>query len=503
MDRLILALAVAALFAIGGFWLLLLSGRGRTVPIQPNGDFTLRHGKFFRAFACALILGLELLIGSLALFTPPESPLATGTMISAAVVAAGLGFLLIWDAYRFELKVTSQALICQSPWRGGRTVPWAEVNRVSFSTANLWFAIEPKSGPSFHILAVVPGVQQFLASCEANIPIEKLFAAEPGYDWVWRKFPYSKDKPPRSKSHLRYWLVRVTGFLFAIVVVGLGLFCLNGLVLASREKPVIRDVPVKDPAVSGGRERQVVVLSYSIAKAFAHRGGFEFEHHLRVTQRLDLLAQAIQVAQPDIVCLSDVMTEAGTMPVNQVEYLAKATRLPYTAFGENYNFGWPGYRVVGGNAILSRTPLKPVANLSLVGRKPFFIKNNNYRALFAETEIFGQTVLIGSLNNDSSNEANNDAQMKQILEFVGERPCVLAGNFNATPSSIALESIVESGRFHGLVDGRPTFPASAPDRRIDYVFGPAEWTHIETDVLITAASDHRPVVSIFTVPEKK
>ena len=38
------------------------------------------------------------------------------------------------------------------------------------------------------------------------------------------------------------------------------------------------------------------------------------------------------------------------------------TDLQYWAFGENFNFGLPFYRVVGGNAILSRWPIEPVGN---------------------------------------------------------------------------------------------------------------------------------------------
>ena len=190
------------------------------------------------------------------------------------------------------------------------------------------------------------------------------------------------------------------------------------------------------------------------------------------------------------------------MPIDQVEYLAKATGMPYVAFGENFNFGWPGYRIIGGNAILSRTPLTPVANIPLVGRKPFFVTTNNRRALFAETELHGQTVLVGSLHNDSLDEANNDAQMKQILEFVGDRPCILAGDFHAKPASPTLKRLEESKRFSGEIVGQPTYPAAAPERRVAYAFGPVEWTHLVTEAWITGASDHWLIVAAFTVPEK-
>jgi endonuclease/exonuclease/phosphatase family metal-dependent hydrolase len=502
MDRWVLAFAVAGLVAVGGFWLLLATGRKAAVPTGPDGRLTLRHGTLFRAYACGLFLGLELLIGSLALFLPPASLLAAGMMVTAALIAGALGLVLIWDAYRFGLTVTSAGLETISPWRGPRMIPWAEVNRVSFSTANLWFAVEPKQGPPFHVLAVVPGIRQFLAACEANLPVETLLPAEAGYDWVWRKFPPVKDRPPRGPSRFRVWALRIGGALILLLALGLGLIAFNGLVLASRESVVIRDVAVNATAKGGGGPNQVVVLTYNVAKAFAHRGGLSFEEPERVTKRLDQIATTIQITQPDLVCLSEVMTEAGPMPVDQVEYLAKAAKLKYVAFGENYNFGIPGFRVVGGNAILSRTPLTPVANFNLTGRKPFFVTSNNRRALFCETTVREQTVLVGSLHNDSFDPANNDAQVSQILAFVGDRPTILAGDFNATPETVAMRRIEESKRFSGEIDGKPSFPAHAPTKRIDYAFGPAEWTHNGTHVLLSAASDHRPVVALFTVPAK-
>lgn len=503
MDRWIFALALAVFVAVGGFWLLLSNSRTRTISPDASGRLHLRHGLLFRAYACGLFLGLELLLGSLVLFFPPESPVAIGLLVTAALITLVLGIILMWDASRFALTVNSQAMECRSPWRGPRTIPWSDVERISFSSANLWFAVEPKSGPPFHVLAIVPGVSQFLAACEANLPVQKLFTAEPGYDWVWRKFPYVKDKPPRPKSPILLWLKWMAITILGVILLAVGLFSLNGLVLASRETPVVREFPITNPAISGAGPRQVVVLSFNMGKAFAHRGDFQFDTAANVTAHLDRIAKDIQFIQPDIVCLQDVMTEAGTMPVDQIEFLAKALRMPYTIFGEHYKVGVPGYRIVGGNAILSRSPLLPVANFSLPGRPPFYSTTNGHRALFADTVVHGQTVTIGCLHNDSVDPDNNDRQMEQILSFLGDRTCILAGDFNAVPGSPTMKRIADSERFVGQFDGQKTFPAHAPTSKLDYVLGPTNWTHAGTNVLITALSHHRPVVAVFTVPAKQ
>jgi endonuclease/exonuclease/phosphatase (EEP) superfamily protein YafD len=89
--------------------------------------------------------------------------------------------------------------------------------------------------------------------------------------------------------------------------------------------------------------------------------------------------------------------------------------------------------------------------------------------------------------------------VRELLAFIGDRPCVLAGDFNAKPTDESIMLVTDSGRFDGAFDGPPTFPADAPDRRIDYVFAPVAWEHVETRVLDTRASDHRPVVATFRV----
>jgi endonuclease/exonuclease/phosphatase family metal-dependent hydrolase len=300
--------------------------------------------------------------------------------------------------------------------------------------------------------------------------------------------------PARNR---RRWRVALLTTL-VVLLVPLILFVVNGTVLASGESALVgRYAGVPDPPPA---EEPVTVVAYNVAKGFAHRGGVSFDSGDRVRERLRRMAAAIRDEQPDLVFLSEVMTECTPCPVNQVEFLARECGLPHWAFGENYNFGLPFLRVVGGNAILSRTPLRPAANLSLTGRKPFYETKNSRRALFVTAEVRGRAVLLGSLHNDSFDTRNNAAQVRQLLEFVADQPCVLAGDFNAKPDQEPIRLLRECGRFVGEFAGPPTFPADAPDRRIDFAFAPRDWDHIDTRVIETAASDHRPVVARFRVP---
>jgi endonuclease/exonuclease/phosphatase family metal-dependent hydrolase len=296
----------------------------------------------------------------------------------------------------------------------------------------------------------------------------------------------------------RWWRIPLL-ILLVLVVVPLLLFTLNGTLLANGERAVVSShSDIITPQVT--TDDTVTVVAYNVAKGFAPKSGLTFDTTENVKGRMGRMAEAVRAENPDLVFLSEVMTECTPCPVDQLDELARGIGLPHRAFGENYCFGLPFCRVVGGNAILSRTPLTPVANLSLSGRKPFWETKNSRRALFASTEIRGQAVLLGSLHDDSYDRKNNAVQVRELLAFIGDRPCVLAGDFNAKPTEAPIKLLAESGRFTGAFDGPPTFPADAPNERIDFAFAPVEWEHVETRVIDEPrASDHRPVVAKFRV----
>lgn len=532
MDRWILTMFGTLLVCIACVWLLLFTSRRKTVAKNAQGVLVLTHSRLFCILSVALFLGLLLLVATLAMWYPPVTPVSITLCGLAILTILILGVVLMWDAFQYSLTITSKGLDCISPWRGKRFIAWNDVKQIDFSDANLWFGVQPHQGPVFHVSVFVPGCAQFLGECEANLKTEQLAPAVQGYPWVWRALPAGVDKYAKPTSALWLWTKRLALGCLSLLLFGVGLFCLNGLVLASGEKPIAKEVKVVFKSKTGADQakKQVVVFSYNIAKAFAHKSGLSFASEAEVHVRLDAMAVRINSFQPDIVCLSECMTEAGFMPVDQVEYLARATGMPYTLFGENYNFGVPGYRVVGGNAILSRTPIKPIANISLAGRQPFYVTKNSRRALFGEVELHGEKVLVGSLHNDSYNPANNLKQMEQIIEFVGDQPTILAGDFNAEPDSPSLKAIENSGRFINKLfepakenkDGKetvaaklemiPTFPSDSPSQAIDFIFGPKHWKVIENGSIhglvklgqnANQPSDHLPIYSLFEIGEKK
>src|SRR5262245_61968799 len=305
-------------------------------------------------------------------------------------------------------------------------------------------------------------------------------------------------------SRRKRWVARMVVAFVALVVLFVGLFVLNGLALADRQTPRMRHFAEVPIASSKSATGEVTLVSYNIAKCYAHKGGLKFDSRANVEARLRRIAELIRAEQPDAVFLSEAMTELAPCDVDQVAYLARECGLPYVATGENYNLGVPFVRVVGGNAILSRTPLSPVANFDLAGRKPFWVSRNNRRALFVSAEFGGKPVQMAALHNDSFDMRNNEAQMRQLLAYVGDTPTILAGDFNNRPQNGSIKMLRASGKFAGEFDGAPTYfePEANRAERIDYIFAPAGWELLESRVIPDDTSDHRPLVCRFRVKDE-
>lgn len=305
----------------------------------------------------------------------------------------------------------------------------------------------------------------------------------------------------RASKVIRYGLgvgITIVGML---AILG-GLFALNGLVLATQETPIVKSTGHPAKIISADTEGiELKILAYNIAKGFIHKGGLSFNTPETVTQRLEQIVEIIRAEQPDLVFLSEIIFECSASPGNQVVMLAEATGMHAWGFGENYNVGVPFYRIIGGNAILSRFPLEPVENISLAGRKPFYVTTNNRRMLWCATQIAGQRILLAAVHTDSFNPANNFRQTQQILAYLNGRPAILAGDFNANPPEPSIQVLEHSGYFSGTIEGPFTFPANAPDQRIDFIFAPVSWTLVKQRVIQSPASDHLPVVSTFQIPE--
>jgi hypothetical protein len=107
-------------------------------------------------------------------------------------------------------------------------------------------------------------------------------------------------------SAKRRWLRRVLLVLLILVVVPLGLFTVNGTLLATGERVVVSTHPDITPRPVAGETATVV--SYNVAKGFAQKSGLSFDTTENVRTRMTRMAEVVRAETPDLVFLSEVMT---------------------------------------------------------------------------------------------------------------------------------------------------------------------------------------------------
>lgn len=222
-------------------------------------------------------------------------------------------------------------------------------------------------------------------------------------------------------------------------------------------------------------------------------------YNLRFSQlaSAERLAERISEENPDFVALQevDINTSRFTVPdsvrlQNTIAIMAEKCGM-FGFFGRTIDFAG-GYYGIG---ILSKYPCVSMLTHNLpnpAGTEP--------RVLLEGTFLLpGGTMKFSCTHLDHKSDSARAVQARFVLEKVatGTMPSVVAGDFNAKPGTEAIELMEKS--MVNLTCGNPTFPATAPVAKIDYIFGyPASKLRLlSTEVLDTLLSDHRPIVSTF------
>lgn len=214
---------------------------------------------------------------------------------------------------------------------------------------------------------------------------------------------------------------------------------------------------------------------------------------------LPRVAELVRGTGADLVLLQEV--DRGTRrsgPADQPALLARLTG--YTAaFGRTIEFQGGDYGV----AVLSRWPilrdtLIPLAVTAPPGRT---VAGREQRGVLrVEVDAPGGPLTVLDTHLDASGEDLwRTQEIATVLSAARGTPLLLlGGDFNARPESSIHADLRRAGFRDAWTEcgtGDPmTFPASAPDRRIDYLYltGAARCLHAR--VLASDASDHRPLL---------
>ena len=92
------------------------------------------------------------------------------------------------------------------------------------------------------------------------------------------------------------------------------------------------------------------------------------------------------------------------------------------------------------------------------------------------------------------------AELSRLTAALKDTPAILAGDFNAVPTSPHIATIAEHWTDATAGEKMLTIPSESPNRKIDYIFyRPKNRLRVvESKVLDEpVASDHRPVLTVF------
>lgn len=248
-------------------------------------------------------------------------------------------------------------------------------------------------------------------------------------------------------------------------------------------------------AVPAGREVTVLVYNIHAGKDAAGR------------DNLPRVAELVRATGADLVLLQEVdRNTQRSGPTDQPAALARLTGYA-VAFGRTIGFQGGDYGV----ALLSRWPVErdTLIPLPTAAPSPGAPAREQRGVLVALVAAPGGALVLLNTHLDASSEdywrlRETSTVLGVAAGVDGLGPVLLGGDLNARPDS-PVHGLVRAEGFRdawpecGAGDGM-TFPAAAPDRRIDYLYLTGEARCVDARVLASDASDHRPLLVRLRIP---
>ncbi len=220
------------------------------------------------------------------------------------------------------------------------------------------------------------------------------------------------------------------------------------------------------------------------------------------------VAAVVRGTRADLVLLQEV--DRGTERSGRVDQAAELARLTgmHGVFGRTIDFQGGGYGV----ALLARWPLAEDTLVHLAADAPREGGGSPREprgVLRARVAAPGGPLYLLNTHLDASGPDTFRRREAAALLEVAERlrgggaRVLLGGDFNATPESAVVAGVLGAGWRDGWAacggaGGGLTFPATAPVRRIDYLFLPPDTRCDSAEVVGGEASDHRGVLFVLS-----
>jgi len=227
---------------------------------------------------------------------------------------------------------------------------------------------------------------------------------------------------------------------------------------------------------------------------------YNIHHGEGLDGKVDLarIVELIKKECADIVALQEV--DKGVRRTAQRDMPAELAALTGMTCVFSNNFPYQGGEY--GNAVLTRFPIKSWTNHHYRMLRP----NEQRGILQLVLDVHGRELVVMNTHIDSRpDDAErwlNVGEIEMLTKAHGAPPVILCGDFNNLPTGRVYQRLRET--FHdtwarmGQGDGF-SFPASGPNRRIDYLwFNHAEaLTPRKIWLPASEASDHLPLVAEF------
>jgi endonuclease/exonuclease/phosphatase family metal-dependent hydrolase len=235
--------------------------------------------------------------------------------------------------------------------------------------------------------------------------------------------------------------------------------------------------------------RTLRVLTYNIHHAAGTDGKLDLER----------IARVIQSAKPDLVALQEVdQATTRSRGIDQLARLAELTGM-HPAYGRAMDYQGGAYGV----GMLSRWPIQMVRVHPLpspAGVEPRVL----LEAAVVPVKDGPKLQFLVTHVDHKADPAHRAQQVARIRELfpaptADAMPAILAGDFNATPDSEVMKSLLADWTDSAAGKAFLTCPSNPPRVKIDYVlYRPASaWRVIETHALDEpTASDHLPVLAV-------
>lgn len=219
---------------------------------------------------------------------------------------------------------------------------------------------------------------------------------------------------------------------------------------------------------------------------------------------LQRVADVVKSSGADVVLLQEV--DKGTKRSGNVDQPAEYARRTgfHVAFGRSLDYDGGQY----GIAVLSRWPMQRDTAIHLPVEPPQERSGGSHEPRVAMrvaiASPFGNLSFLNTHIDASAEDRWRRQEIKTIIALIrgmlsaGGSRVMAGGDFNSTPESVVQQELRASGLDDawlrcGSGEGL-SYPADTAKKRIDYLFltPGVECTHAE--VLVTEASDHRPVL---------